>query len=388
MNWAVMLGSPDISGGTYVIFEHSIRAQRSGINVTIITEAAVDRQRLFWHPEANELEWLTIEGAVDRSFDVAIATWWRTVYDLYKIEANVYAYFVQSIESRFYPEDERVLRKLVDATYMLPLKVLTEATWIQEYLLENYDLPSHLVPNGIRKDIYCKNTIGYEERIPGRLRVLVEGAIDVPFKNVRKALEICKKSAADEIWLLTISPIDRYPGVARVFSNVPIYETPMIYRSCDVIVKLSYVEGMFGPPLEMFHCGGTAITYDVSGHDEYIVHDYNGLVACRDDDAKVLEYINQLKHDPALLERLKAGAMSTAEKWPDWAESAKRFRDAVTEISTTYSVSRSMLEKKTTFFFEFYTLAVESFNKYSKHPLIILTHSIYIRVRDILVKKT
>ena len=52
-----------------------------------------------------------------------------------------------------------------------------------------------------------------------------------------------------------------------------------IYRSCDVIVKLSYVEGMFGPPLEMFHCGGTSIVYDVTGHDEYIVHGKNGLVA-------------------------------------------------------------------------------------------------------------
>lgn len=43
---------------------------------------------------------------------------------------------------------------------------------------------------------------------------------------------------------------------------------------------------MFGPPLEMFHCGGTSIVYDVTGHDEYIVHDKNGLVAKTDDDEK------------------------------------------------------------------------------------------------------
>jgi hypothetical protein len=52
-----------------------------------------------------------------------------------------------------------------------------------------------------------------------------------------------------------------------------------VYRSCDDILKLSLVESMFGPPLEMFHCGGTAIVYNVTGHDEYIVHGRNALVA-------------------------------------------------------------------------------------------------------------
>lgn len=70
---------------------------------------------------------------------------------------------------------------------------------------------------------------------------------------------------------------------------------PEIYRSCDVIVKLSYIEGMFGPPLEMFHCGGTAIVYDVTGHDEYIVHEKNALVVKTDDDKQVINYIKWIK---------------------------------------------------------------------------------------------
>jgi len=92
------------------------------------------------------------------------------------------------------------------------------------------------------------------------------------FKNVEKTIELCLQSDADEIWLLTSTEISEYPGVDKCFSRVAIEKTPEIYRSCDVLVKLSYVEGMFGPPLEMFHCGGTAIVYDVTGHDEYIKH--------------------------------------------------------------------------------------------------------------------
>ena len=77
-------------------------------------------------------------------------------------------------------------------------------------------------------------------------------AINSRIKNVPKTIEICRESEADEIWLLTSSAVDTYEGVDRVFSRLPIEDTAKVYRSCDVLVKLSLVEGMFGPPLEMF----------------------------------------------------------------------------------------------------------------------------------------
>ena len=83
---------------------------------------------------------------------------------------------------------------------------------------------------------------------------------------------------------MTASAVEAVAGVDRVFSRVPILETPRVYRSCDVLVKLSYIEGMFGPPLEMFHCGGTAIVYRVTGHEQYIRHDDNSLVVTPDDE--------------------------------------------------------------------------------------------------------
>ena len=108
---------------------------------------------------------------------------------------------------------------------------------------------------------------------------------------------------------------------------MPPADCAKIYRSCDVIVKLSYVEGMFGPPLEMFHCGGTTIVYDVTGHDEYIEHEKNGLVVKTDDDDKVVEYINKLKDNPRYLNKLKKEALVTAKNWISWEESSLRFYD-------------------------------------------------------------
>jgi hypothetical protein len=152
-----------------------------------------------------------------------------------------------------------------------------------------------------------------------------------------------REGGADEVWLLTASDIERAPGVDRVFSRIPQERTAPIYRACDVLLKLSTVEGMFGPPLEMFHCGGTSIVYDVTGHDEYIVHGRNALVARKHDEAAVRGYVRRLKETPEFLQGLKAGALKTAQSWPDWAESGRQFELAVNELIGRPSIGRSDL---------------------------------------------
>ena len=345
------LGSPAIGGGTNVIFEHASRMAKEGEMVYIVTDRKIAPEEYAWHSSAHLLKWVTYDDIIDEEFDMCIVTWWRTVYEAYKVKAKNYVYFVQSIESKFYPESEQGLKMLVEMTYLLGMKVITEATWIKEYL-SKYGIDAYLVHNGIRKDIYTNKGSTYP-KCKG-LRVLVEGPVDVDFKNIPKTVKLVKESKADELWMLTSSNIKEYPNVDRVFSRVPPKDCAKIYRSCDVIVKLSYVEGMFGPPLEMFHCGGTTIVYDVTGHDEYIVHKKNGLVVKTDDDEKVVEYINKLKEDPNLLKKLKKEALITAKNWIAWDESSKRFYETIKKIEKKDSITNTELENKSKFFFNVY----------------------------------
>lgn len=345
------LGSPAIGGGTNVIFEHASKMAKEGEDVYIVTDRKIEPEEYAWHTSAHLLKWVTYDDIKDEEFDMAIATWWRTVYELYRVKSKRYVYFVQSIESKFYKDNEQGVKMLAEMTYMLDMKVITEATWIKEYLAK-YGVDAYLVHNGIRKDIFALEGDTYKK---GKgLRVLVEGPVDVDFKNVPKTINLVKQSDADEIWLLTSSKIDSYPGVDKVFSQVPPVDCAKIYRSCDVIVKLSYIEGMFGPPLEMFHCGGTAIVYDVTGHDEYIEHNKNGLVVKTDDDDKVVEYINKLKQDSKLLNRLKKGAIATAKSWVSWEESSMNFYKTVKKLNEMPSVTQEVLETKSKFFFDVY----------------------------------
>jgi len=159
------------------------------------------------------------------------------------------------------------------------------------------------------------------------LRVLVEGPVDVPMKHVPESVAIARAAGADEVWLLTSSAVDHFDGVDRVISRIPIEHTAAVYRSCDVLLKLSQVEGMYGPPLEMFHCGGTVVTYDVTGHDEYVEHERNGLVVAMGDEQGAVAALKRLSDDPALLRRLRFGALQTAATWPDWDRSSQRFWD-------------------------------------------------------------
>ncbi|EKT56064.1 glycosyltransferase family 4 protein [Providencia burhodogranariea] len=372
---AFLLWSPDISGGTNVIFEHATRMQQNGQDITIITDDKPNTTRLKWFPGAEKLTWMNYDEAAEQSFDLVIATWWRTVFYLNKVKANKYAFFVQSIESRFYPEDEVTLRTLVDLTYSLQVNFITEATWIKEHLKEHFGQDAILVRNGISKAYFNNSIQPKSPRIPEKLRVLVEGPLNVSFKNTELAATLCRKSRADEVWFVTSTEIGAYPNVDRLFSRVPISEIGSIYASCDVLVKLSTVEGMFGPPLEMYHTGGTSISYDVTGYDEYIDHGVNGLVSFSRQDQEIVEFINRLKDNPSELAQLKANALVTAEKWPDWGSSSKEFAAACDQIITSgVDTSVTLLKAQTDRFWLFYDESLRHVKQGIQAPVNRYTH--------------
>lgn len=350
-----ILGSLAISGGHYVVLQHAEHARAAGHEVTLAVLYGDSHAPPAWHPSLATLKLVHVGDSREvgsELFDIAIATYWRTALELHRFNARQYVYFVQSIESRFYDESQVRMRALVERTYGLGLPGITEATWIQGHLEHHYGSAYLLAHNGIRKASYSEEGAAHAPRIPGAMRVLVEGPFGSFIKNTARTVRVAARSRANETWLLTSSDVSWYPQVKRVFSRVPIDRVAEVYRSCDVVVKLSFVEGMFGPPLEMFHCGGTAVVYDVSGHDEYIVHGSNALVAPMHDEAAVVTHLNRLCDDPQLLAQLKEGARATAAAWPDWPEASDRFLMHVEALLAGEPVLREQLAARTSRIFE------------------------------------
>ena len=278
---------------------------------------------------------MALSDALNEEFDVAISTWWETTYSLFQLRAKHYASFVQSLEDRFYEPHEAIERLGARLALDLPVTFITEASWIAETLAElRPDATTHLVRNGIDKQTFPL----IDEVEPNNdepLRVLIEGDPESWFKGIGHAIN--SVNAMNEANNLTIvcptrgglAPEDAAGAIGPLSQA----ELASVYAETDVLVKLSHVEGMYGPPLEAFHRGATCVTTEVTGHDEYIRHGFNALICDWDDERGTAAQLDLLARDRDLLARLRRGALATARGWPDWAESSRGFAAALSEIA-------------------------------------------------------
>src|SRR3569832_1875917 len=267
MRLCFLVGPPALRGGPPAPAQHASYLRGQGFDITLAVQESITTATLLWHDQIPKLRCIPFEDAKSEHFDLVIATWWKTALELGNFDAGRYAYFVQSIESRFYPGDERPLQALVDSTYRLPVSYVTEADWIRVQLWECFGQKATLVRNGIRKDVYRVSGPTVAALRNGQPRIMVEGHFGVSFKNTALAIRLAREAGAKDIWVLTGSPVSWLPRVSRVFSRVPMTETASIYHTNKNKNKQSTVEGMFGPPLELFQSGGTAVEIDVTGHD-------------------------------------------------------------------------------------------------------------------------
>jgi O-antigen biosynthesis protein len=99
-----------------------------------------------------------------------------------------------------------------------------------------------------------------------------------------------------------------------------------------VVLKLSRIEGMFGPPLEGFHRGATCVVTPVTGHDEYVVHGWNALVTEWDDLRGTARLLDLLARDRRYLHFLRTNAVETARAWPSWEQSSTFMAAVLTAI--------------------------------------------------------
>jgi glycosyltransferase involved in cell wall biosynthesis len=337
LNIAYVVPGVGISGGTNVIFEYAHRLALRGHQVFLLNA----------HPEVSDASWHPIKGlktynlssvtelayiaAID--FDVVVATGWQTVYELLRLElrARTFVYFVQCNEILFNPKGSWDAR-LSSLTYRLPFQYLTISKWLVNWLKAEYGQEAAYVPNRYNPE-FVHQTEPLAARDPGRVRVLLEGALANPWKRMDDAF-LAVQGLDAEIWCLSgAGELQPWQKPQRFFSGVPYGEVGKIMSSCDILVKLSEIEGFFGPPLEMMACGGTAVVSKVAGYDEYIVDGVNALTVEIGDYRSARAHLSRLIKDRQLLERLKRGGADTARILSNWEESIDKveefFRESV-----------------------------------------------------------
>ena len=217
----------------------------------------------------------------------------------------------------------------------LPVRFITEARWIAE-LLEDYQPGNHVlyVRNGIPKDVFTSPAAVAPALDGTPLRIVLEGARGYVHKGVDDALAAvaAMREPAHVTW---VSPHQGEPpaGVDRILAGLSHAEMASLFAESHVVLKLSRAEGMYGPPLEAFHMGATVVTTAVTGHDEYVRHDVNGLVVGWDDIHGTARTLDLLARDRRLLHQLRTGALETARAWPDWRQSSQGMALALARVA-------------------------------------------------------
>ena len=297
-----------ISGGVSVICEQSNRLIERGYDVSLISQD--NKTSIKWFPSV--LAEIFPLSLIDENYDILIATGWSTANPVLEYPAKRKLYLVQSDESRFFdPGDPEVAK--VRQTYLGNFEFLTIATWLQNWLKTSFQKQATLVKNGINENYFHKTS----PLVPksGKLRVLLEGPIAIPFKGLKDAFAVIEDLDC-EVWCVSSAgkPESSW-RVDRFFYQVPLLKMKEIYSSCDVILKMSRVESFCYPPLEMMACGGTAVIGQVTGIEEYARDGYNCLIVEQGDIEGARAALQKLIDDKKLLNELKANGLLTAQSW-------------------------------------------------------------------------
>lgn len=306
-----IIPTTNITGGVAVVCEHLNRLKALGYKVLI---ASTDNKTdLSWFPK-QKVKVIPFKGNKKNieKYDIVVATGWITAYELALLNVKRKIYFVQSDETRFYPE-KSFLKNRVEYTYHFPFEYMTEAKWIKKWLKEKYNYEATLVPNGINTDIFYPDE-PLEPKPKNKKRILLEGAINLPFKGMEEAFAVVKDLDC-EVWCVSYDGKPKPEWHCdRFFEKVPMEMMRKIYSSCDILLKLSRVEGFFGPPLEMMACGGVPIVAKVTGYDEYIIDGYNALVIEAGNIKKTKEILEKLINDQQLYKKLKLNGRETVKE--------------------------------------------------------------------------
>ena len=224
MRIGFVMPNVNIGGGCYVVLQHAHYLSEQGHEVCLVLSEPVDEVTRAWHPSLQEVPLLTVDDARTLRFQVVVVAFWESAGTALQLEATHFVYFAQGMEPLFYSREQVELRSAVREVYSLGLPMITVGTDIKEYLEREHGARVWLAQNGIDKSVFRPDGPSAAAPISRGLRVLVEGPLGVDFKNVPRSVHLARKSGAAEVWLLTKSPVVKYPGADRVFSQVPSYQ--------------------------------------------------------------------------------------------------------------------------------------------------------------------
>ncbi len=300
-----------VGGGHRDIFEHLNRLQARGHDVSLYTLGESPEWFPLNVPVHSFADYDELANALAEVDAIKVATWWMTAVHVWRasIPRGIPVYFVQDIETSYYPDHERARHAVLDS-YRPEFRYMTISNWNRERLHE-LDLDAELIPPGI--DLETFRPRPDVERRPDM--VLALGRSN-PLKNLPLTLAAWRalKQPRPELCMFGIEPELADEEGMRYVVSPDDEHVGELFSQATVFVQTSTHEGFALPPLEAMATGAAVVCTDAHGNRDFCVDGVNCLMP-DPDVAAVTVALEQLLADPELRERLGKAGIETAQEY-------------------------------------------------------------------------
>jgi GT2 family glycosyltransferase len=263
-----------VGGGHRDIFEHLNRLSARGHDVALYTLGEPPQWFALRAPVHTFADYDELGDALAEVDAIKVATWWMTAAPVWRasIPRGIPVYFVQDIETSYYPDHERARHAVLDS-YRPEFRYMTISSWNRERLHE-LDLDAELIPPGI--DLQT-----FRPRPDVRRRedmVLALGRTN-PLKNLPLTLAGWRslREPRPELCLFGIEPELAQRGMRYVESPSD-EQVNELFCQATVFVQTSIHEGFALPPLEAMATGAAVVCTDAHGNRDFCVDGVNCLM--------------------------------------------------------------------------------------------------------------
>jgi glycosyltransferase involved in cell wall biosynthesis len=318
-----------IGGGHRDIFEHLNRLGERGHEVALYTLG----ERPDWfelRAPVHSFEFYDeLVDALAGEDAIKVATWWNTAAPVWRASVlhGIPAYFVQDIETSYYPDDESVRHAVIDS-YRPEFRYMTISSWNRERLRE-LGLDAELIPPGIDLE-----TFRPREDVSRRADMVLALGRTNPLKNLPLTIDAWRALPEPrvELCLFGIEPEMATDAGMDYVEGPSDEQVGELFSQATVFIQTSTHEGFCLPALESMATGGAVVCTDAHGNRDFCVDGVNCLMPAPDR-LSVSAALQRLLGDPELRERLGQAGIETAQEYT-WERRIDALEGFLEEVAT------------------------------------------------------
>ncbi len=300
-----------VGGGHRDVFEHLNRLSARGHDVSLYTLGGPPDWFALRVPVRSFATYHELSNALAEVDAIKVATWWMTAVPVWRasIPRGIPVYFVQDIETSYYPDHERARHAVLDS-YRPEFRYMTISSWNRDRLRE-LGLDAELIPPGIDLETFRPRT-----ELPRREDMALAVGRSNPLKNFPLTMASWRalEEPRPELCLFGIEPELVQEDGVRYVDSPDDEHLNELFCQATVFVQTSIHEGFALPPLEAMATGAAVVCTDAHGNRDFCLDGVNCLMP-EPSVASMSAAIERVIGDPELRARLGRAGIETAQRY-------------------------------------------------------------------------